>query len=86
MFLPIDKPQANIYAKDLVTNNKYEVADLFKINLPTDRNRQELYEFNFPKGTKQISIWVRNETLSGVLDRNKGRIAIGKINLQGYKS
>lgn len=85
-FVYADKPQANIYARTLFEYNQYEVANLFGINLPTDRQNQTRYDFEFPKSTKEVFIWVRNEYLTGLLDRNKGRIAIGDIIVEGYKS
>ncbi len=54
-------------------------------NMPTDRNNQKLFSFEFLEGTKNIRIYSHFDYMSGFTDRNKGRISIGNMTVYTYK-
>lgn len=58
--------------------------DLLTANLPTDRYNQTKYTLYFPGGTRKIRFYSHFDYMSGLVDRNKGRISIGDITIYTY--
>lgn len=63
--------------------NKYDLLN--NGNLPTDRNNQKTFTFEFPEGTKKFRIYSHFDYMSGKTDRNKGRISIGNMTVYTYR-
>lgn len=72
--------------KDLTSNNWINKYDFLEASdLPTNRNKQKLYTFEFEKGTKSVRLYSNFDYMSGKTDRNKGRISIGDMNVYTYR-
>lgn len=63
--------------------NKYDFLEAS--DLPTNRNKLKLYTFEFEKGTKNVRLYTHFSYMSGKIDRNKGRISIGDMNVYTYR-
>lgn len=80
----------NIYdilfeCKKLYSNNYDYSISLKEINLSKDRKIQTTLEFNFPYKTREFRFYIHYDLVSGLKDRNKGRISIGDITINSYK-
>lgn len=79
-----DNPKAELSYQKLYDGSWSSVCDLLKINLPTNRTNPTRYTFAFPGKTKSIRFQTSFEKMSGLTDRNKGRICIGNMNVHTY--
>ena len=76
-----DYPEARIEYWDEKSNTWVESLDLLKSNLPTDRYKQNKYSIIFDKPVKSFRIYSHFKYMTGYTDRNKGRIAIGNLDV-----
>lgn len=74
-----------IQYKNLYNDIWIDKFDLLNdIALSTDRNNQSNLHFDFPFKTREIRIISHFDKISGLNDRNKGRISIGNITISTY--
>lgn len=76
----------NFEYKDLYSKEFNNKINLFGYDISTNRNKQTTLTFNFPYKTKCFRIYSHFERISCLNDRNKGRICIGDITIDTYRS
>lgn len=74
-----DCPMARIEYWDENSNTWIESLDLLNCDLPTDRYKQNKYSIVFDEPIKTFRIYSHFNYMIGYTDRNKGRIAVGDL-------